>query len=166
METSLDPKDLNKAIKQRYHKIPTVKEVTHEFPKSIFFSKLDPKLAFWCVALGDESFYLTTFGTIFGRYRYLVMSYGSIDSQDAFQAKMDHILGLEEIVSIADDIVLHGVTEEQHDDNMRKLMDRAHENGLIFSPDKCSLKADSVMFFGCLYDKNGIRSDPAKVEAI
>ena len=45
-------------------------------------------------------------------------------------------------------------------------MDRAHENGLIFNPDKCSLKAESVMFFGCLYDKNGIRPDPVKVEAI
>ena len=42
------------------------------------------------------------------------MPYGSIDSQDAFQAKMDQILeGLEGVVSIADDIIVHGVTEEQ-----------------------------------------------------
>ena len=70
------------------------------------------------------------------------------------------------VVSIVDDIVVHGGTEEQHDDNMRKLMERAHENGLIFNPDKCSLKPESVMFFGCLYDKKGIRPDLAKVEAI
>ena len=80
---------------------------------------------------------------------------------------MDHILeGLKGAVSIADDIVVHGVTEEQHDNNMRKHTERAVGNGLIFNPDKCSLKAESVMFFGCLYDKSGIRSDPAKVEAI
>ena len=86
------------------------------------------------------------------------MSYGSIDSQDAFQAKMDQILeGLKEVVSIADDIDVHGVTEEQHDDNMRKVMEIAHEIGLIFNPDKCSLKAESVMFFGCMFDKNDIR---------
>ena len=95
------------------------------------------------------------------------MPYGSIDSQDAFQAKMDQILeGLEGVVSIANDIIVHGVTEEQHDKNMRSLMDHAHVNGLVFNPEKCSLKADSVMFFGCLYDRNGIRPDPAKVEAI
>ena len=71
---------------------------------------------------------------------------------------MDQILeGLEGVVSIIDDIVVHGVTEEQHDNNMRKLMERAHENGLIFNPNKCLLKAGSVMFFRCLYDKNGIR---------
>ena len=55
--------------------------------------------------------------------------------------------GLKGVVSIVDDIAVHGETEEQHDDNMRKLMDRAHENGLISNPDKCSLKAECVMFF-------------------
>ena len=163
----LDPKDLNKAIKCTYHKIPTVEEVTHVFAGSKFFSKLDAKSAFWCIRLDEESSYLTTFGTIFGSYRYVVMPYSSIDSQDAFQAKMDQILeGLEGVVLIADDIVVHGATEEQHDDNMRVLMGKARDNGLIFNLDKCLLEADSVMFFGCLYDKNGVQPDPAKVEAI
>ena len=163
----LDPKDLNKVIKRTYHKIPTVEEATHAFTGSKFFSKLDAKSAFWCIRLDEESSYLTTFSTIFGRYCYLVMPYGSIDSQDAFQAKMDQILeGLEGVVSIANDIIVHGVTEEQHDKNMRSLMDHACENGAVFNPEKCSLKADSVMFFGCLYDRNGIRPNPAKVKAI
>ena len=84
-----------------------------------------------------------------------------------FQAKMEHILeGLEGVVSMADDIVVQGVTEEQHDNNMGKLLGKAPVNGLVFNPDKCSLNVESVMFFGCLYDKNGIRPDPAKVEVV
>ena len=122
--------------------------------ESKFFSKLDAKSAFWCVTLDNKSSYLTTFGTIFGRDRYLVIPYGSINSQDAFQTKMDQILeGIKGVVSIVDDTVVHRVTEEQHDNNMRKVMNRAHENGLVFNSDKCSLKAESIMFFGCLYDK-------------
>ena len=70
------------------------------------------------------------------------------------------------MVSIADDIIVHGVTKEQHNKNMRSLMDCAHVNGLVFNPEKCSLKTDSVMFLRCLYERNGIRPDPAKVEAI
>ena len=84
--------------------------MTNEFAGSNFFSKLDAKSTFWHVAFDDESSYQTTLGTIFGRYRYLVITYGSIDSQDAFQAKIDQILeGLKGVVSIADDI--HRVTE-------------------------------------------------------
>ena len=86
-----------------------MEEVTYEFAGSKFFSKLDAKSAFWCVALDDESLYLTTFGSIFGRHRYLVVSYGSINNQDAFNVKMDQILGgLEGVVSTEDDIVIHG----------------------------------------------------------
>ena len=59
----------------------------------------------------------------------------------------------------------HGVTEEQHN-NMTKLMKRPHVNGLVFNPDKCSLKVESVMFFGYLHDKNGTRPDPAIMVAI
>ena len=64
------------------------------------------------------------------------MPYGSIDIQDAFQTKMDQILeGLVGVVSIADDIIVHGVTEEQHDKKMRSLVDHAHVNGLVFNPE-------------------------------
>ena len=41
------------------------------------------------------------------------MPYGSIDSQDAFQTKMDQILeGFKGVVSIVDGIDVHGVTDE------------------------------------------------------
>ena len=46
------------------------------------------------------------------------MPYGSIGSQDAFQANMEQILeGLEGVVSIVGDIVVHGVTEEVYDND-------------------------------------------------
>ena len=103
-----------------------------------------------------ESSYCMTFSTIFGRCRYLVIPYGLIDSQDAFQAKMDQILeGLEGVVLIADDIMVNSELRS----NMMIIWGylwREPERSLIFNPDKCSLKADSVMFFGCLYGKNGV----------
>ena len=46
LRVCLDSKDLNKAIKWTFHKIPTVEEVTHEFAGSRFFSKLDAKSEF------------------------------------------------------------------------------------------------------------------------
>ena len=56
------------------------------------------------------------------------MSYGSVDSQDTFQVKLDQILeDLKGVVSIADDIVVHQVTEEQYDDNLRNLMKSSQE---------------------------------------
>ena len=43
----LDPHDLNKAICQDHHKMPTVEEVTHEFAHSHYFTKLDTCHGYW-----------------------------------------------------------------------------------------------------------------------
>ena len=37
----LDPHDLNEAIHQDHHKMPTVEEVAHKFTHSCYFTKLD-----------------------------------------------------------------------------------------------------------------------------
>ena len=68
------------------------------------------------------------------------------------------------MVLIVDDIVVHGTVEEQHDDNMWKLSEIARQNDHVFNPDKCLLKADFIMFFGCLYDKNGVQPDPERLK--
>ena len=45
--------------------------------------------------------------------------------------------GLEGIVSICDDITVHGVNEEDHDQKLHKLFVRAREKGIVFNPSKC-----------------------------
>ncbi len=42
----------------------------------------------------------------------------------------------------------------------------AHANGHVFNSAKTFIKAPSVSFFSCLYDKDGIHPDPAKVADI
>ena len=85
----LDPKDLNKAIKQEQHPIPTLDDITPRLHGSTLFSKLDAKQGYWNVKLDEESTLLTTFNTHKGRYKFLCMPFGLKISQDIFQ-KIDH----------------------------------------------------------------------------
>ena len=80
---------------------------------------------------------------------------------------MDQILeGLNGVVSIADDIVVFGVSKEDHDRNLVNLMNRATEKGLVFNSTKCHINQNSVTFFGNIYTAEGIRPDPDKVRDI
>ena len=163
----LDPRDLNKNLRRDHHRVPTVEEVAHEFAGSKYFTKLDARWGYWSIVLEKESSSLTTFNSPFGRYRFLRLPFGLACSQDIFQKKMDQILEQAKgCISIADDITVHGPTEEQHDRHLRDLMDIARKNNVVFNPTKTFVKARSVNFFGCLYDENGVRPDPAKVTAI
>ena len=72
----LDPKDLNKAIKQEHHLIPTLDDITPGLHGCTLFSKLDAKQGYWNVKLDEESTLLTTFNTHKGRYKFLHMPFG------------------------------------------------------------------------------------------
>ena len=65
----LDPKDLNKALKRPKYPMQTVEEILPNLLKTKVFSILDAKDGFWKVRLDEQSSYLTTFWTPFGRYR-------------------------------------------------------------------------------------------------
>ena len=67
----LDPCDLNEAIHQDHHQMPTVEEVVHEFMHSCFFTKLDAHHGYWSIILNQESYLLTTFNSPFRRYHIL-----------------------------------------------------------------------------------------------
>ncbi|XP_054769307.2 uncharacterized protein K02A2.6-like [Lytechinus pictus] len=167
LRVCLDPKDLNKACKRTYHKAPTLEEITHKLHGAQVFSKLDARHGYWSVALDDESSYLTTFNSPFGRYRFKRLPFGIRVAQDIFQEKMDMILEqCPGTIGIADDIVVYGKTEAEHDKALHNLMTVGQEYGLVFNPDKCDVKLPQVKFFGCLYDKEGVHPDPSKIADI
>lgn len=59
----IDPKDLDRAIKQPHYPLPTVEEVATSPSKAKVFSVLDAKSGFWQVPLDEASSRLTTFNT-------------------------------------------------------------------------------------------------------
>lgn len=163
----LDPKDLNRAIKRCHHRTPTQEEITYKLHGAKIFSKLDAKHGYWSVKLDDESSFLTTFNTPYGRYRYLRMPFGLSMSQDVFQLRMDQIIeSCPGIIGIADDVVVFGKTVKDHDENLHNLFKVAKQHGLTFNSEKCKIKEPQVKFYGSIYDKDGVRPDTAKIEAI
>ena len=88
-------------------------------------------------------------------------------AQDIFQRMMDQILDrCEGVIGIADDIIIHGKDNAEHDRRLHKFMKVAREHGLVLNKKKCEVKSNSVKFFGCVYDKHGAHPDPSKVSAI
>ena len=72
----IDPKPLNKALNRNNHPIPTIEDVLPELSKARVFTVADAKSGFWQVKLDEESSYLTTFGTPWGKYRLERLPFG------------------------------------------------------------------------------------------
>ena len=70
---------------------------------------------------------------------------------------------------ILDDILIVGndsSKSEGHDFHLVQVLNKCHEIGLKLNPDKCIYKSMQVLFFGHLVTKDGLKSDPKKVNAI
>ena len=83
----IDHRDLNRTIKRLKYQMPTLEEVLPTLAKVKIFTVLDAKDGFHQVRLDDESSYLTTFWTPFGRYRYLRMPFGISSAPEEFNGE-------------------------------------------------------------------------------
>ena len=133
----LDARDLNKAIIRENHKPQTVEEIAHQLAGAVVFTKADALKAFLQVHLTEESSKLLVINTHKGRYRFKRMPFGAKMSQDFFQMKMDLIMErCPGVISIHDDIVVYGVSEEDHDANLVNLLNVAQIEGLVLNSKK------------------------------
>ena len=126
LRVCLDPRDVNKAIRRDHYKTPTVEEITHLLAGSKKFTKVNGTSSYLCIVLDYDSSLLTTFNTPWGRYRFVRLPWGLSCTQDIFQRMMDQILErCKGVIGIADDVVIYGDDDEDHDRNLHNFMRRA-----------------------------------------
>ncbi|KAK2718174.1 hypothetical protein QYM36_005478 [Artemia franciscana] len=164
---SIDPVDLNKAIKRPYYPVPSFDDAVAELDGAAVFSRLDARSGYWILPLSTRSSYYTTFSTIYGRYRWKRYPFGLVSAQDEFQRKMEEAFeGLEGIRILVDDILAYGKNREDHDQRLSAVLRRARVKGICFNSEKCEFSKDKVKYFGHIISRDGIKPDPEKIRAI
>ena len=167
MRICLDPKDLNRAIKRQHYKLPTREEILAQFSDARIFTKLDASQGFWQMRLDDESSYLTTFNTPFGRYRYLRLPYGIKSAPEVYHKRIHEMFeGIPNVDTSMDDIIIYGKNDKEHDLALNHVMERVNENNLKLNADKCIFGVQELVFLGDKLTSKGVQPDPGKVSAI
>jgi hypothetical protein len=163
----LDPRPLNEAIQRERYKMPTIEEITTRVAGATVFSKLDANHGYWQVALDNESQLLTTFNTEFGRYCYKRLPFGIKSAQEVFQTRMSQSFGyLEGVETDVDDILVWGTTTEEHDQRLKKTLQRCEEINLTLNQSKFEFGTTEVVYIGHTLTAQGVKPDESKVDAI
>ena len=87
---------------------------------------------------------------------------GTVVAQDIFQSKLDAIfIGMEGVTGIADDMVIAGRDEMEHDRNFLAFMEKCMSNNL-------TLNAKQIQFYTVpgIWSKQGNSPDPKKIKAL
>ena len=111
---------INESVLRETHPLPKIDNLLAQISESKFFTKLDCNSGFWQEKLNPDSRLLTTFITPFGRFCFNRMPFGIKSAPEHYQKKMSQILeGSEGHISIIDDMLIHGKTQEEHNRRLK-----------------------------------------------
>ena len=96
----------------------------------------------------------------------MLQIFGLNVSSEIFQRKLHQAIeGLPGVECIADDLLIHGVDEAEHDRHLRGLLERCLRKNISLSRKKCLFRVPEVKFVGHLLTQEVLKPDPTKVEA-
>ena len=131
------------------------------------FTKLDLSAAYQQMLLDEESRKLVTVNTHLGLFRYCRLPFGIASAPAIFQHAMDTLLkGIPHVICYIDDLLVTGLTEEEHLQNLTQVLCRLQEQGMRLKREKCSFLQNAVEYLGYQIDANGVHTAPSKLQAI
>ena len=150
--------------------ISRIDDTLHLLAGAKYFSTLDLKSGYWQVELREEDKAKTAFqaGPL-GFYECNRMSFGLCNAPATFQRLMERCMGdlhLRDCLIYLDDIVIFSKTFEEHVEKLQAVFQRLQEHGLKLKPSKCELFRCQVAYLGHVVSREGIHTDPSKIEAV
>ena len=162
-------KQNQRTVKDAYA-IPRIDDTLHLLDGAKYFSTLDLKSGYWQVELKEKDKAKTAFqaGPL-GFYECNRMPFGLCNAPSTFQRLMERCMGdlnLQDCLIYLDDIVIFSKTFEEHVEKLQAVFQRLQEHGLKLKPSKCELSRSHVVYLGHVVSKEGIHTDPSKIEAV
>lgn len=158
---------LNNALEDHRYPLPLPEDIFAKLNGSTIFSHIDLSDAFLQVEVDEESSKLLVINTHIGLFKYNRMSFGIKTAPTLFQEIMDKMIaGLDGVICYMDDIFICGKTKIEHDKRLIRLMNRIAQHGFHIKLAKSRFALTEIKYLGCIINKDGIKPDPQRIEAI
>ncbi|KAE8738913.1 hypothetical protein FOCC_FOCC015591 [Frankliniella occidentalis] len=163
----IDPTDLNKVIIREPYTIPSIPELAEKINHKKYYSLFDLKDGFYHIELDEESQNKCCFATPFGIYKFLRCPFGLASAPELFQKLNEQVFGdIPNVIVYFDDVLACGKTEEEHDEAVKRILERARENNVRFNPNKLQYKQLHVKYIGHVFCQAGMQLDPDRIKGL
>ncbi|XP_062589079.1 uncharacterized protein LOC134250729 [Saccostrea cucullata] len=151
---------------REHYPLKTVEEVAANLKHAKHFTTLDAASGFYQIQLTEESSWLATFNTPFGRFNFERLPFGISSAPEVFQRAMSHVFENQPCEVIADDILIWADSEQEHLEKLSQILKRAEDVGLLFKKDKCKVNKSEVEYVGHVFSSDGVKPSGEKIKAI
>ncbi|CAH8628181.1 unnamed protein product [Schistosoma guineensis] len=165
----VDYRRLNAITKRDSFPLPRIDATLDAMKGARWFSTLDLASGYWQVEVRPQDRKKTAFVVPNGLYEFQVMPFGLTNAPATFQRLMQTVLqGLvpHQCLIYLDDIIIYGNTPEQHNANLKAVLQRIKQHNLKVKPSKCRLLQKEVLFLGHRITEDGVATDKEKTRVI
>ncbi|KAJ9537877.1 hypothetical protein OSB04_030610 [Centaurea solstitialis] len=165
----IDYRELNKLTVKNRYPLPRIDDLFDQLQGAAWFSKIDLRSGYHQLKVREEDVHKTAFRTRYGHYEFVVMPFGLTNAPAAFMDLMNRVcrpLLDRSVIVFIDDILIYSKTKEDHVEHLREVLEILRKEQLYAKFSKCDFWLQEVQFLGHLVNREGIKVDPAKVEAV
>ena len=130
-----------------------------------FFNLFDAIKGYHQCPLDDASQLLTTFITLYGRYKFLRAPFGICSVSEHYNRKMDETFsGLDNYQKVVNDVLIFENDFDSHVARARQFLKRCKELKISLKREKFKFCQPSVIFAGYEISQDGYKLDPSVVK--
>ncbi|KAI3716247.1 hypothetical protein L6452_23456 [Arctium lappa] len=169
MRMCIDYRELNKVTVKNRYPLPRIDDLFDQLQGAGCFSKIDLWSGYHQVKVAKSDIPKTVFRTRYGHYECLVMPFGLTNAPAIFMDLMNRVCRPfldKSVIVFIDDILVYSKNEEGHEHHLREVLDVLRRERLYAKFSKCDFWLPEVQFLGHIVSKEGVKVDPAKIEAM
>jgi hypothetical protein len=154
------------AIKNKYP-LPWIEYLFDQMKGACVFSKINMRSVYHHLKICESDIPKTTFHIRYGLYGYTVMSFGLMNAPAYFMYLMNKVFMeyLDKFVVVfIDDILIFSKTEEEHETQLRLVLEKLRAHQLYAKFNKWEFWLTEVAFLGHIISAWGVLVDPDKVK--
>jgi hypothetical protein len=165
----IDYRSLNKVTIRNKYLLPRIEDLFDQLRGASVFSKIDLRSGYYQLRIQPSDIPKTAFITKYELYEFTVISFGLTNALAYFMYLMNSVFMdyLDKIVVVfIDDILIYSQNEQEHEEHLRKVLQRLRDCQLYAKLSKCEFWISEVLFLGHILNREGLAVDPKKVAAI
>jgi ribonuclease HI len=165
----IDYRSLNEVTIKNKYPMSRIEDLFDQLRGAGVFSKIDLRSGFHQLRIRPLDIPKTTFITKYGLYEFTDMSFGLTNAPAYFMYLMNSVFMdyLDKFVVVfIDDILVYSQSEQEHEEHLRKVLQRLRDCQLYAKLSKCEFWISEVLFLGHIINRDGLVVDPMKVAAI
>jgi hypothetical protein len=165
----IDYRALNEVTIKNKYPLSRIEDLFGQLRGASVFSKIDLRSGYHQLRIRPSDITKTTFITKYGLYEFMIMSFGLTNAPAFFMYLMNSVFMdyLDKpIVVFIDDILIYSQNEQEHEEHLRKVLQRLWDCQLYAKLGKCEFWISEVLFLGHIINRDRLVVDPKKVVSI